>query len=404
MKSIKNKLKKKYSHLRNLYTKSEEEPYRLVIKKAKWYNNADSPVMLMIDDLANAWHSKSGGAIWDFGGDWGGGLDEKASAISFLRENLLNNNPEVKVTFFTVAGKISQYTHNEPFTFAGPLNFNAESKGFFKDLAGDEKFEIAYHGYDHGTPGNTTEEFVQEWKGFKSVEEAVKQTEKGKEIYKDVFGEYPKGGKYGGWEYNGFADDSIDRTGFIWWCRDWMPRVVNEQVDDSYYEPQFFGKNFVVALPSAIHGFQWSKKQIDLLLSKQQVISIEEHIAPVRPDGGIQTPNIIDDIDELNHLFNYLKGKNIWYATGSEISEYFIGFSFSTIYDIKCDSFKIKYTGKLIEPPLTLLFDFRYLPGDRDVKIIAPDDQIIKCLKDSNDGFYKVNINVKEGLYKVLIQ
>ncbi len=74
MKNLKNRLKKKYSYLRKSYIKSVEEPKRLTIRKAKWFNNADSPVMLMIDDLANAWHSKSGNSTWCFGGDWGGGL------------------------------------------------------------------------------------------------------------------------------------------------------------------------------------------------------------------------------------------------------------------------------------------------------------------------------------------
>lgn len=404
MRNIRNKINKKYSQLRNSYIKSEEKPKRLIIEKAKWCNNADSPVMLMIDDLANAWHSKNGNSTWDIGGDWGGGLSGKCSIISFLNKNLLNKYTEIKVTFFAVAGKTSQYTYNEPFSFSEPLNFNGESKKHFRELNDNDRFEIAYHGYNHGTPGKEIKDFVQEWKGFQSIDDAVKQTEMGKDIFKDVFDEYPKGGKYGGWEYNGFADDSIDRAGFIWWSRDWMPRDTQDQICDSYYEPQFFGQNFVVALPSTIHGFQWSKKQIDLLLSKQQVISIEEHIAPLRPDGLVQTPNIVDDIDELNHLFNYLKDKNVWYATGSEITEYFIGFSFTTICDIKHDSFKIRYTGKLLEPPLTLQFDFRYLSEEKDVKIITPDNQTIKCLKDSDDGLYKVNINVKEGSYNVIVQ
>ena len=221
----KDKIKKTYSTIKTNHLTSRQCSNRLIIDKAKWFNNADSPVMLMIDDLTNAWHSRNGNSSWDYGGDWGGGLLGEKSVFSFLFENLLNDFPEVKVTLFVVAGKISHYTHGYPFTFAEALNFSEESKAFFRKVNDDDRFEIAYHGYNHGTPGKRTEDFIQEWKGVHSVEEACRQTEKGMEIFKEVFDKYPSGGKYGGWEYNQCSDESVDRTGFLWWCRDWMPSL-----------------------------------------------------------------------------------------------------------------------------------------------------------------------------------
>ncbi len=357
MKKILDKIKKRYFHSRNSYMHSGDKPKRLIIEKAKWFNNADSPVMLMIDDLANAWYCTNGTKTWDHGGDWGGGLDRSGSVISFLREKLLKDFPEVRVTFFAVAGRISQYTHHQPFTYAEALDANEEAKAFFKKMCDDDRFEIAYHGFDHGTPGTNTEGFVQEWRGFGSVDDACEQISRGKEIFKEVLGEYPKGGKYGGWQYNDLADESIDRSSFSWWCRDWMPRDTLGRVCDGYYEPQFFGHNFVVALPSTIHGFYWSKHQIDKLIEKKQIISIEEHIAPLRPDGRIQTPNVIDDIHELTALFRYLRGKKVWHATGTDIANYFVAFTRSVIYDVTEDSFKIRYSGRAERPPLTLRLD-----------------------------------------------
>lgn len=381
-------------------------PLRLVIEKAKWLNDTRSPVMLMVDDLTNAWHNRLGNDRWERGGDWGGGLRKPGSAMRFLEDNLLRDFPEVKVTFFVVAGRISHYTQGRPFVFAEPLNFAEESKTFFRALDDDQRFEIAFHGYDHGTPGTTTEDFMQEWKGFRSVEEACAQIEKGKAIFKDVFDKYPSGGKYGGWEYNEHGDESIDRTGFLWWCRDWMPKDVKGRIPDSYYEPQLFGQNLVVALTSTVHGFFWSRKQIDTLLRKKQIISIEEHIAAVRPDGHIQTPNIRDDMDELRRLFIYLKDKNVWYATGSQVAEYFIGYACSLIYDIKAHSFKIRYFGRVEKPILTLKIDCSSIcsPEKPYVRLTDPNSVQVPPENIKFDlirYIHGVNIPVLEGEYFV---
>jgi len=404
MRNFKDVLKKKYHILRKRCLPSYDKPNRLVVEKAKWYDNADSPVMLMIDDLANAWHSKNENTTWDFGGDWGGGLNRKGSVLSFLQEKLLDDFPEVKVVVFTVMGKINSYTFSEPFAFSEPFTVNEESKMFLRSLHESEKFEIAYHGYDHGTPGKTKKDFVHEWEGFRSVDEACEQNRKGIEICRDILGQFPSGGKYGGWEYNEFADESIDRSGFLWWCRDWMPRDVSGRIPDAYYEPQFFGDNMVVALPSTIHGFYWDKKQIDNLLQKKQIISIEEHIAPIRPDGLTQTPNIIDDMNELRNVFDYLRGKNVWHATGTEITEYFIVFSFTTIYDIKQDSFKINYTGSVKEPVLTLIIKDN-INGDNGIKkIMLPDgNEVSDILYVKNkSSTILINLPVQNGSYRLM--
>jgi len=406
MKHLKNSIKKIYARSRGLLSPTEEKPKRLIIEKCRWLNNADSPVILMIDDLANAWHSQTGNNTWDAGGDWGGGLSRKGSVYAFLHEHLLSDYPEVKITFFAVAGKISQYTHDKPFSFAEPLNFNKESKKFFRELNENNRFEIAYHGYNHGTPGRTSKDFVQEWKGFQSLEEACKQIEKGKEIFKDVFGRYPLGGKYGGWEHNEFADDSIDRSGFIWWCRDWMPRNIRDQISEAYYEPQFFGENFVVALPSTVHGFFWNKKQVDKLIAKRQIIAIEEHISPIRPDGQIQTPNIIDDIQELTGLFAYLRNKRVWYATASEVAEYFVARSRSLIFDIMERSFKVRYDGKISHPELTLDLDCSGICSDQApyINMMLPDGRPIKPDQywyDTNRFRHIVTVPLQNGEYQV---
>jgi hypothetical protein len=327
------------------------------VEKAAWLDDALSPVMLMVDDLTNAWHNRSGGDRWEPGGDWGAGLDSPGSALHSLEDGLLKGFPEARVTFFVVAGPISAYTHGQPFSYAAALDADAASRRFFGSMAADPRFELAYHGYNHGTPGERTERFVQEWQGFPSREAAVAQTKKGLGTFSRAIGAVPRGGKYGGWEYNGFAEGAVDDCGFLWWCRDWMPRDIAGRIPDDYYEAQLFGSNLVVALPSTVHGHFWDRRQVDLLLARRQVIAIEEHIAPVRPDGLIQTPNIIDDMKDLRRLYQYLRGRNVWHATGTEIASYVMARERSLVYDVTRDGFSIRYEGRVERPLLTLRID-----------------------------------------------
>jgi len=332
-------------------------PKRLVVEKARWLHDARSPVTLMIDDLTNAWHNRRGGDRWEPGGDWGAGHDADGSALRTLEEGLLQDHPEARVTFFTVAGPISAYTHHQPFSHAAPLDADEASRRFFSRLADDPRFELAYHGHNHGTPGERTDRFVQEWRGFPSHAAAVAQTRAGLETFRRAIGRVPQGGKYGGWDYNELAEGAVDECGFLWWCRDWMPRDVEGRVSDEYYEPQFFGDRLVVALPSTVHGYAWTTRQIDRLLARRQMIGIEEHIAPVRPDGLVQTPNIVDDMPQLRKLYAYLRGKSVWHATGTEIAAYVVARERSLVHDVRTDGFSLRYEGRVASPSLTLRID-----------------------------------------------
>ena len=332
-------------------------PQRLVVTKARWLHGARSPVVLMIDDLTNAWHAAEGGASWRLGGDWGGGLDAPNSALSFLEKHLLAEFPEVRTTFFVVAGEISAYTNHQPFSFAAPMDATEESRRFFRKLSDDDRFELAYHGFNHGTAGPTTEQFLQEWRGFATPSAAAAQTRDGLAIFERATGRIPRGGKYGGWDYNSFAGDVVNDCGFLWWCRDWMPRDVSGRTADAYYEPELFGNNLVVALPSTVHGYFWQARQINTLLSEGQVIGIEEHIAPTRPDGLVQTPNIVDDIGELRRLFGYLRTKKVWYANCSDIAAYVVARDRSILHDVTVDGFSVRYEGRVERPLLTLCID-----------------------------------------------
>jgi hypothetical protein len=404
---VHHRLKRSWHGLRRRLGADVGVPNRLIVTKAKWLHDAQSPVMLMVDDLANAWHNRNGSNIWEPGGDWGGGLGQSGSVLEFLKSSLLGEFPMVKVTFFVVAGPLSAYTHCQPFRYTASLDADGESRRFFSSLAEDPRFELAYHGFDHGMPGARTEDFVQEWRGFCSREAAIDQTKRGLEIFMRATGTTPRGGKYGGWEYDDFADQVVDECGFVWWCRDWTPRDVTGTIPDGYYEPQFFGTNFVVAIPSTLHGYYWGRRQVDLLLARRQVIAIEEHIAPIRPDGLVQTPNLIDDREALRGLFNYLARMNVWYATSSEIASYVVARERSILYDITREGFSVQYNGRLERPYLTLCIDCGAVctPAEPLITLILPDGTY------ANLGDYRfdreryrhlVTIPLLNGRYKVV--
>jgi hypothetical protein len=173
--TVEREMRRSWHHLRRRVRTEVAAPKRLIVRKAVWLDDARSPVMLMIDDLTNAWHNGKGGDPWEAGGDWGGGHNRPGSALQSLEDGLLRPFPEARVTFFTVAGPISSYTHDRPFSYAAPLDADAASVSFFRQMAADPRFELAYHGHNHGTPGETTERFVQEFQGFESHDAAVAQ-------------------------------------------------------------------------------------------------------------------------------------------------------------------------------------------------------------------------------------
>lgn len=325
--------------------------------KTKWKNGADSPVLLFIDDLANKWIDLNGDGIVQTEEDWGyAGLDENG-AYNFLEKEILTANPEVKVTFFVPVGKRSDYIERSGYiSNSFPINSSKKSRDFFRFVHNETKHELAYHGLTHGLPGNDSREFMQEWLMYKSKSEALITIREGLDIFKDVVGEYPAGGKYCGYESNGFSDDSIVESGFKWWCRYYNKGIEQRNCPISgkdknrftAYSIKTFGKSNVIDIPTTLPGslatinqngnyfkkcLKWlfkrylirkKLKQIDFLLDNNLIISIQEHISPSREDGIRQTPNIFDDRESLAEILKYLKKKNVWYCTGTELYDYLI--------------------------------------------------------------------------------
>lgn len=321
----------------------------------KWPNDALAPVLFFVDDLCNKWVDLHGDGRLTAENDWGhGGLDENG-AYRFLEREILEVNPEVKVTFFVPVGERAPVIRNSPIkSYSYPMNYDDKSKAFFSYIHNETRHELAYHGVTHGVPGNTAQEFVQEWITYKNLDEAIETIKKGREIFKDTVGEYPKGGKYCGYQSNDFSDQSIARTGFDWWCR-YVDFLKTETALDMRYGPalerstafnvRYFYES-ILDIPTTLNGALLSgiihpktvkqriktvlknrciKKaldRVDHLLEEAYIISVQEHISPSRDDGKRQQPNIYDDQSSLRCIFNHLKNKNVWYCTAGELCEW----------------------------------------------------------------------------------
>jgi len=389
------------------------------ISICKWYNNAISPVLFFIDDLANVWVDTNGNGIVDLEEDWGYEKNGENSSFKFLNSVILKDFSYIKSTFFVPVGiRVGMIENAKIKSTSKTINCDEETKGFFKGINDDDKFEIAYHGTTHGKAGKTRDDFKQEWELFKSVDDAVGTINKGKEIYKDVFGYYPKGGKYCGYKTNEFSDESIDETDFLWWCRYYNKGLLNDLNSLTNLDIKTFGNNQVVDIPSTLNGglftgvFNPNKRplkriakillrnyllkkrrsEIDFLLTNNLVVSIQEHISPARDDEERQSPNIFDDKQSLRYIFNYLKNKNVWYCTGTELAEYYILRNNIKFIKVNNSAFNLKYTGKraLCNMIISIKIDCE------NAIIIEPNGRKIN----GYNGIF--NIHVTDGLYKIV--
>lgn len=327
------------------------------VEICKWYNGADSPVLFMIDDLANTWVDSNNNGSLDLGEDWGYFKDEEHSSFRYLNENILEVFPQVKVTFFVPVGVRVGMLETPLFPKQSLLmNSDGESKQFFRSIHQHPNFELAYHGTTHGKVGRRAHDFIQEWALFQSTEEAVHRVQEGIEIFQDAVGVKPRGGKYCGYTSNEYSDESINQTDFSWWCRYWNRGMLDNETDDicgqdqdpiTNFDVKRFGTHQVIDIPSTVNGAllngiyrkdhsvkgiikrvfrkpftRWKLHQIAYLLKHRLVISIQEHIAPSRDDGKRQSPNIFDDCKSILGIFQYLADKRVWYCTGSELADY----------------------------------------------------------------------------------
>lgn len=315
-----------------------------MFKIAKWHNNHQSPCVLMIDDLSDAYINVYPET---YKNDWGFLTNADESLFRFLEDNLLKRFPKIKITFFVpylrhaVINESCRYDIKKY-----DVGERAEFSRFLKHLI-ESGHEIAHHGSDHGkyidlnkctTQGN----WIHEWGLFDDIEEGVRITQHGKDVFYKTTGVQITGGKYCGYVSRDNSSEIIDRCGFDYWCE-----IGRYQAD----ETRFFGENKVFSFPTSFAGntfvrltYTTRRPSIDQkkrylkyfqplynltgfyrlwkLYRDGSIISVQEHISPSTSAGTVQSANIISDIDSLKKIFSFFESRSIWYATCNEITRY----------------------------------------------------------------------------------
>jgi len=400
----------------------------VILKIAKWKDNAMAPVILMVDDIANISIKQSNSNVLKVGEDWGQYARDKNSMWDFLSKNLLDKFPDIKTTFFLVTDKRAPMAIGEEYTYNKSIIKDEKFMDFLKYLHNNKNVELAYHGTTHGDAAIEHDDFLQEWETYQTLEEAEQEINRGKELFKKVLGSYPSGGKYCGYQEGEFGPESIYKTSFTWWSYHWDGIIWDKNSKDDKYNydlefnqgvvdipttvdastlslrlfKKFFSKKYLKSLYLYIKENKTIEKHIDSLYQNQQVIAVQEHSSPYRTDGKIQYPNIVSDIDNLNLIFSLLSKKDVWYATCNELADYFITRSNLEVSIEKIDLEEIVF--KLIskkfdtaETTLTLTNDKnRYLLYDNK-------DNFISEFKVKNNNLYLTyNFNINT-LYKIKI-
>jgi hypothetical protein len=315
------------------------------IKISPWYNNHQAPSVLMIDDLSDLYIKKY---PQEYKNDWGYLCQKENSAYSFLKKNLLETFPAIKITFFVPYLRhnvLHEKTKEKYLKYA--IGERKEFTTFLKNLI-NEGHEIAHHGSHHGEYINkskitTVNNFKHEWELFSSVEEGYKITKKGIDIFQHYLHKTISGGKFCGYKQRENSLEIIDKCQFLYWCEG-----INFK---NNHEISFFGKHNVISFPTNFSGnsfvrlsyktgdkskdkkkkftkylqpfyniFQY--KKLNELYKNRHIISIQEHISPSTSSGITQSANIISDIESLQKIYHFLAKKSIWYTTAEEISKY----------------------------------------------------------------------------------
>lgn len=382
-------------------------------KIAKWYNNYQSPSVLMIDDLSDVYigvHEN------DYQNDWGYLCNEEHSVYQFLEENLLEHYPYIKISFYVPYAKHNIPNENSLYTlYKYGVGERQEFTDFLKFLV-NEGHEIAHHGSNHGEyidPRNLSsgsENFKHEWERFESVEEGVAVTQKGVEIFKEVADIDIVGGKYCGYQRNRLGSQIINACNFEYWCKD-----IN--FITGAYQCTLFGSNEVIAFPANFSGnafvrltyktgnqkrdrqksfFKYLQPVYNLLqyrnlnkiYSQGEIISIQEHISPATTSGNIQSANIVSDIASLHRIYNYLADKSIWYATARDIARYFYTRNNCTL-SMENDQLKICFNNYKGISPTTLSI------VSQKPFTLCNDQESYHSFK--NNGLEVINVHIEHG-------
>lgn len=310
----------------------------MTVKICKWYRDAVVPVVLMVDYWA-------GNSIKPQKNELSQrdkmkySEEDKNSALEFLQEEVLKDFPEMRATIF----------------IADLSNSNLEDKHLLRILRSNTRYEAAYLGAFPPKPiKDNSGGLEKEVNGNR--EQEPEYDEYGKEIFREVIGIYPAGGRYYNYAAGDYYKDSIEENEFSWWCRPQSSKCnTGERIIVEDYNPltindiKFFGNTKVADIPITVPGslfnnalqvesaknlksiikkhynnylIEKNMKKLDFLVNNGLVVSISESITSAKINGSYLPPSIYNDHESLQMIFKFLKPYHVWYCTCSEMAEY----------------------------------------------------------------------------------
>ncbi len=378
---------------------------------SRWYNNFQAPVVLMIDDLSDAYID-----VYDesYKNDWGYLCDLKGSAFHFLHSELLSHFPYIKITFFVPYLRHSVINDNSIYNIKKyALGERSEYREFLLRI-NKQGHEIAHHGSNHGKYINEKDptiynNWIHEWALFDDVETGVKTTLDGVKKFKEICDIDIVGGKYCGYTARKNSQEIIDKCDFLYWC---------DKAISGYSENErFFGDNNIIAFPTNFSGgsfvrlkFLTGNKQRDRkkkffkylqplyslysyiqlyrMYITRHIISIQEHISPSTTSGTVQALNIVTDIKSLKKIFKFLKKLNIWYANCHEIATYiYIRENCELILKKEKMIINFENNNKIINPVISITNNKAFT--------LEKNNKIFKSVKNNNK--FVINVAITEG-------
>ncbi len=303
----------------------------------KWKRDANSPVLLMVDNISNTWIDKNSNGRVDLGEDLGYAGEGPNSSLRFLKDEILADFPMVKVTFFVSVDSNKPIRRNYgQAEYSSEINEDGVAAAFFRKLSEEELFEVAYRGRSFS---KTRVGGCKLCRGMMSNNMSLQEAEDNinwdKVIFRSIFGRYPDGGKSR--EIKGVRgiNDSLRESGFKWWSGKASLKG-KKNCDVSFVEEGL--PNIPITLSGDIfNGIKGKKsaagdikpaelqrktKRLWYLLDNKLVIGIQESAASFGADRRKRGRNIYDDRDSLRLVLSFLKNKQVWYCKASELAQY----------------------------------------------------------------------------------
>ena len=384
-----------------------------MIEKCKYYSGSQTACALMIDDLVPvAVSSKGDVAAYN---DWGYLMDTPNSLYSYFKEQIIKKYPEIKGTVFLPLSSQNHIPTDKGYKIFKNQVDNQEFLAFIQKISGH--FETAFHGDKHGYIKDNILAAECSSLNKPEIESIVSSVNE----FSIISGITFLGGKFPAYLYNSTALDLIDKLGAKWWALDvsminmvskknaltfddhlnivLMPTNVCGDIFKKYFirtpngiKPflkniinYFLGRNFEFGDPI---------KFLNYLYKNQFPIIIQEHFQSIRTDGRRQTPSVYDDIFSLDLIYSFLRGKDVWHASCSDIAHYYESYIHSTLNIVDETNFAVSYSGIYREPLLS-------------IKLSSPKIFHNETMKEIQGVFknnkYWIFDNILTGNYKIVI-